>query len=154
MPLSRSKNRAKTPSSSGRKKATSTPDIQKQRTTRIYDGNGIMTWVHYLLGHDKPLLSKHGAESLILWSYTSSPDPSKLAPILYPFWVKFAYFFPSWWSPNLVTVSGFFTVPSCPKAMWWRNWLDDSERCFGRSTRMVVPSSRNSLVAVPNRRRR
>ena len=110
MPRSRSKKRAKTPSLSGRKKATSTSDIQKRSTTRIYDGNGIMTWVHYLLGHDKPLLSKHGAESLILWSYTSSPDPSKLAPILYPFWVKFAYFFPSWWSPNLVTVSGFFTM--------------------------------------------
>lgn len=113
MPASttRTSKRTKTPTTKKNKKSqASAVTSKKNNKDATAKSNGLMSMVHSLLGHDKPLLSKQGAEALILWSYTSSPDPSLLAPILYPFWVKFAYFFPKWWSPNLVTVSGFLTI--------------------------------------------
>ena len=55
------------------------------------------------------LLTKQGAHSLVLWSYLSDPDPSVLAPYIYPFWTGGAGLLPRC-SPNVVTLTGFTTI--------------------------------------------
>ena len=52
-----------------------------------------------------PLLSRQGAQSLILWTYEAEPDPSFLAPYLMPVWTRWAHLLPTRLSPNVVSLS-------------------------------------------------
>jgi len=53
-----------------KKSPLSTTTSKNNNNDATAKSNGLMSKVHYLLGHDKPLLSKQGAEALILWSYS------------------------------------------------------------------------------------
>lgn len=57
-----------------------------------------------------PLLSRQGAQSIILWTYTAEPDPSLLAPYLMPVWTRWAHLLPAKLSPNIVSLSGLLIV--------------------------------------------
>ena len=71
-----------------------------------------------------PSISKQGARSLILWSYLSGPDPSLLAPYIYPMWTAGATYLPRHWSPNVVTLTGFTLIIVLYSIVWSQCGLD------------------------------
>ena len=75
-----------------------------------------------------PSISKQGARSLILWSYLSGPDPSILAPYIYPLWTAGASYLPMKWSPNLVTLTGFTLILTLYGVVWHRCGIDCAQQ--------------------------
>ena len=75
-----------------------------------------------------PSISKQGARSLILWSYLSGPDPSLLAPYIYPLWTAGASYLPMKWSPNLVTITGFTLILILYGVVWHQCGIDCAQQ--------------------------
>eukprot|EP00243_Klebsormidium_subtile_P003053 TRINITY_DN16193_c0_g1_i1.p1 TRINITY_DN16193_c0_g1~~TRINITY_DN16193_c0_g1_i1.p1 ORF type:complete len:395 (+),score=78.98 TRINITY_DN16193_c0_g1_i1:329-1513(+) len=57
-----------------------------------------------------PYIGRHGLETLKRYKY-SGVDKSPLAKYVFqPFWQRFVLLFPTWYAPNLITLTGFFFI--------------------------------------------
>lgn len=82
----------------------------KYREGKGTHGAGALTAVFRRVCAGGSILSRRGAQSLILWTYKADSDPSFLAPYLMPVWTKWADFLPEKVSPNVISLSGFLVV--------------------------------------------